>query len=629
MKYYDLTYVEDELIAGIESFIPDCQNYLFELQEKAQGLAAAKAAKEQALKNGTAGLGEVVKKQATVPISPKITRPRPPRLPEPIEIEQNVIVNEVPTNLNKITLQDLEEMRLKRLEENREKTLQQYDEKYHFKLHEGNSGRSIDDIRREVEEEKNKELKFDSTFVNEPPDFNKIPAKIRLNAAAILREDSLLQKQQMKDVKLLKNYELELRDSSEYYLWQQEMKERDEKEKLYQINLRRQQAKISAEEAKNSIIKQHEDNFLIANILREQSEEIKLQKQLENEIALITNKEQVQNIIQERETKPKESKQKVLEIKQLNRIQLQEELERKQKEKELQDSLEEEIRADNIRQLKALNNIHKNNIKIFDETKVDSKICFLSEMSYMEMKERLKMNKANELKEIENKNSEINQLKESKALLLKEKANSIMSAREIKSKATRERNEMIKQQKIKEENEAKLIQMKAAEKLNQELLEKRTLKEKEQEALKKETERIQRQQQYLGLALGRVEETRAEQMLLGSERKVTQIQNAIKSISIKNEEVKETEKVNRKIIQTKEKKEKRNILLEQDMNALRERRIAIEKMKEEYQLKKEMVRKGHQQHDKTKDVVKNHNLYADRINHESIERSRSMRANTS
>ena len=90
MKYYDLTYVEDELIAGIESFIPDCQSYLFELQEKAQGLAAAKAAKEQALKNGTAGLGEVVKKQTTTPISPKITRPRPPRLPEPIEIQQNV-----------------------------------------------------------------------------------------------------------------------------------------------------------------------------------------------------------------------------------------------------------------------------------------------------------------------------------------------------------------------------------------------------------------------------------------------------------------------------------------------------------------------------------------------------------
>jgi hypothetical protein len=90
MKYYDLSYVEDELIAGIESFIPNCQGYLYELQEKAQGLAAAQAAKEQALKDGTAGLSEVEKKQSTIPISPKLTRPRPPRLPEPIEITQNV-----------------------------------------------------------------------------------------------------------------------------------------------------------------------------------------------------------------------------------------------------------------------------------------------------------------------------------------------------------------------------------------------------------------------------------------------------------------------------------------------------------------------------------------------------------
>jgi hypothetical protein len=91
MKHYDLSYVEDELIAGIESFITQCQSYLYELQEKAQGLAAVQAAKEQALKNGTAGLGEVKKKNLTEPISPKITRPRPPRLPEPIEMTQTVI----------------------------------------------------------------------------------------------------------------------------------------------------------------------------------------------------------------------------------------------------------------------------------------------------------------------------------------------------------------------------------------------------------------------------------------------------------------------------------------------------------------------------------------------------------
>ena len=45
--------------------------------------------------------------------------------------------------------------------------------------------------------------------------------KVRLNVATILREDSLLRKQQAKDVELLKNYEMELRDPTEYFIWQQ------------------------------------------------------------------------------------------------------------------------------------------------------------------------------------------------------------------------------------------------------------------------------------------------------------------------------------------------------------------------------------------------------------------------
>jgi hypothetical protein len=92
MKVFDLSYVEDELIAGVEAFIPQIEKYFYELQEKAQGLAAAQAAKEQALKEGVAGLAEVVKKKSTIPVSPKLTRPRPPRFPEPIEITQNVLL---------------------------------------------------------------------------------------------------------------------------------------------------------------------------------------------------------------------------------------------------------------------------------------------------------------------------------------------------------------------------------------------------------------------------------------------------------------------------------------------------------------------------------------------------------
>jgi hypothetical protein len=74
----------------VEAFIPDADKYQAVLQDKAQGLAAAQAAKDAAMKEGKAGVGEVARKKGTVPVSPKLTRPRPPRFQEPIQIEQKV-----------------------------------------------------------------------------------------------------------------------------------------------------------------------------------------------------------------------------------------------------------------------------------------------------------------------------------------------------------------------------------------------------------------------------------------------------------------------------------------------------------------------------------------------------------
>eukprot|EP01035_Chromulina_nebulosa_P018091 gene18091-23740_t len=62
---------------------------------------------------------------------------------------------------------------------------------------------------------------------------------------------------------------------------------------------------------------------------------------------------------------------------------------------------ENELRADKIRQLKAVNTIHKKTVKIFDPTEISGQ-GFLDEMSYLEMKSRLEQQQK-ELIEIENK----------------------------------------------------------------------------------------------------------------------------------------------------------------------------------------------------------------------------------
>jgi len=59
--------------------------------------------------------------------------------------------------------------------------------------------------------------------------------QVKNNASAILREDAIYRKQQAKDVQLLRAYEEELRDPTEFYLWQKEMRDRDAVEKLEKV----------------------------------------------------------------------------------------------------------------------------------------------------------------------------------------------------------------------------------------------------------------------------------------------------------------------------------------------------------------------------------------------------------
>ena len=61
--------------------------------------------------------------------------------------------------------------------------------------------------------------------------------------AAFMREDFLYRKQQAKDAAILRNYEEELRHPTEYYLWQKDMRDRYEEEKLKHVALRREKAK--------------------------------------------------------------------------------------------------------------------------------------------------------------------------------------------------------------------------------------------------------------------------------------------------------------------------------------------------------------------------------------------------
>ena len=289
MKVRDLSYVEDDLIAGIQQFIPDATKFCDELQLQAIGNAAAQAAKEELKKSGMAGVGKVTKAASTTPISPRMNKPRPPRLPEPERIPTQLVAHGVPDYLDNTNLELLSKQRDDERQNQREKVLAKYPEKYKFKFQELKAGRDIEEVRREVEEARTKDIDFNATFVHEPPDYSKMTAKVRLNASAIYREDALFRKQQAKDAKLLKQYEEELHDQTEFLIWQKEMKEKDKAHQIEVIVQRKEAIVQSHVTTAEAIAKQKEDNHAAAEILRQEAEVIKLQKEMEYEKYVLRN----------------------------------------------------------------------------------------------------------------------------------------------------------------------------------------------------------------------------------------------------------------------------------------------------------------------------------------------------
>ena len=140
--------------------------------------------------------------------------------------------------------------------------------------------------------------------------------------------------------------------------------------------------------------------------------------------------------------------------------------------------------------------------------------------------------------------------------------------------------------------------------------------------LKAEADRVLRQQQYMGVAMGRVDEERAEQILLGQERQARSRQFRIKDEAVKAEQAIVTDKMNRNEAKRKEIAARNVVDAKNSEIALFERRAAVEKLKLEYQQKKAMVKQGHSQHDTTKRKVVDSNLYASRINEASLTKSK-------
>ena len=620
MKVCDLTFLENEIFASIEKYMPAAHSYIGALNADAAQIAAKQAEKEKAEAEGTAGLKTVETKPLTRPISPKLSKKRPPKLREPMEISGTITAKPVPSAINRRDLAMIEEEDKKRKEDIKNATISKYANAKGFKPREMKGGRSRLELAKELEDEKTRELQFNNSYYHPVPDFEKEPAKVRLNVASILREDYLFRKQQAKDVALLKNYEEELRDSTEYYIWKSDMEERDQLVKLRQVVERREEAKRSSEEAAIAFENMQSDNRVLAGMIREQGKVIAEKIELEKEVEVIKKQGTVYKISEVRDKAPGIAMKKVIEERVVQGIKVREELKIAAEVKAKEDKQYELDKADKIRQLRAENDVHREYIKVFDPTQVAGPL-FLDQMSYMETKERQEnVAKANKVKE-QNKREDIEEAKQKRAKDLEKRTLSIKHLREIKSESNaKARANKLENQRLMEEKK-RHIREQAAMKLRDELVGVRAEKAAERKALLDEQDRIKRQQQYMGASKGAVEENRNKELQMASERKIAKAQLDVRRQLIMDASVKEKNKRDKKKVTREEKIAKTQAEEESAREVLRDKRRAVEKLKADILRKKSMVKDGREQMERTRTVRVDHNPYAQRVNDEIHEKT--------
>ena len=106
---------------------------------------------------------------------------------------------------------------------------------------------------------------------------------IKMTAASILRESHIIDKLSHQTTQMLNEYEINLRDATEYEARKATMQILDEVNQSKQIELHRELAKISLEEARIAVASHIENNQFAASQVRLRSEEILQQKQVDRE----------------------------------------------------------------------------------------------------------------------------------------------------------------------------------------------------------------------------------------------------------------------------------------------------------------------------------------------------------
>merc|ERR1712048_367987 len=209
------------VIGKLQSFKDELTPVVEEVELKATGSIAS-----------AEGDGMVKTRKLTVQKPFNLTKVRPRLIPEPEIISREVKAQPVPATSKQVgVLQQVEEEKRRRLEEEKERVREKYSDNVAPSLQ---TAQRVDENEREELTKKIHAQQFIECTFKPAPAKKYVPpteeAIVKQNVSSILREDALIRKKQQKEAAILKRYEEDLHDESEYQAWKQKQQLKDDLE---------------------------------------------------------------------------------------------------------------------------------------------------------------------------------------------------------------------------------------------------------------------------------------------------------------------------------------------------------------------------------------------------------------
>ena len=443
-------------------------------------------------------------KKITIPVPFNLSENKPRVLQEPMAISNQVKIKPLPlANYKKTSLKEIEEKRKEQLQIIKENIIEKNKKAKLFDLKTDKRPTNTEKVREEVENKIKATLQFNNKYMNPIKDFSKCDADVRYNEAAIIREEYLIDKKNKEEEAALNKILIEKKDSKEFERWQSEMKIKDDIIKMQEIEKRKLELELNREVASTYMQRRIQKNQLKAAEHKKQ-ELINMKKKAEEKAEDIKQKKEViKEIHKEQENVAKQKAQKKKENQELYKN-------RKKEYNELNLIAQEEKkillerRDDLIRQIRELEKLPIRRTTGFDPTETPG-YGLLEEMSLVELRERLALQKRMHLDEIKSK-------KEENKLRMQERAD------ELVNKAKKDAI-LAEKARIKAQREKSLFEVK------QKIENKKQKLKREDEIFQKKIREIKLQRQFLQLGRDAVEFKQFKQIEDGVERKINDRQN--------------------------------------------------------------------------------------------------------